>query len=103
MRSTHRTLRKPSLLLKTQRNRAVLLRTRFKTLCRSEIYINLKIDADALNRRRRLFCVRSTMYHIYPGQRRQDAGKCACVYGISSVKNKIENETNLTDYISNLT
>jgi hypothetical protein len=55
------------------------------------------------NRRRRRFCVRRIMYHIYPEQRRQDAGKCACVYGICSVKNKIENETNLTDCTSNLT
>jgi hypothetical protein len=103
MRSIHRTLRRPALLPKTQRNRAVLLRTRYKTLWRSEIHTNLKIDADALNRRQRRFCVRRTMYHIYPGQRRQDTVKCACVYGISSVKNKIENETNLTDCISNLT
>jgi len=34
-------------------------------LWRSEIRINLKIDADALNRRRRRFCVRRTVYHIY--------------------------------------
>jgi hypothetical protein len=103
MRSIHRTLRRPSLLPKTQRNRAVLLRTRFKTLWRSEIHINLKMDADALNRRRRRFCVRSTMCHIYPRQRKQDAGKCACVYGICSVKNEIENETNLSACTSNLT
>jgi hypothetical protein len=103
MCSIRRTLRRPSLLPKTQRNRAVLLRTRFTTLWRSEIRINLIIDADALNRRRRRFCVRRTMYHIYPGQRKQYAGKCACVYGMCSVKNKIENETNLTDCTSNLT
>jgi hypothetical protein len=55
-------------------------------------------------RRRRRFCVRRTMYHIYPGQRRPYAGNCACVYGICSGKNKIENETNLTDYFQpNLT
>jgi hypothetical protein len=86
--------------MKKQRNRAVLLRTRFTTLWRSEIHINLKIDADALNRRRRRFCVRRTTYHIYKGQRRKYAGKRACVYGICSVKNKIENETNLTDCTS---
>jgi hypothetical protein len=68
----------------------------------SEIHINRKIDADALNRRRRRFCVRRTMY-IYQRQRRQDAGNCASVYGISSVNNKIENKTNLTDCTFNLT
>jgi len=55
------------------------------------------------NRRRRRFCVPRKIHHIYQGQRRQYAGKCACVYGVCSVKNKIENETNLTDCTSNLT
>jgi hypothetical protein len=82
---------------------AQLLRTRFTTLWRSEIHNNIKIDADALNRRRRRFCVRRKIRHFYQGQRRQYAGKCACVYSICSVKNKIENETNLTDCTSNLT
>jgi len=59
-----------SALPKTQRNRTVLLRTRFTTLRRSEIYINLKIDTDALNRRRRRFCIRRKIYHIYQGRRR---------------------------------
>jgi hypothetical protein len=103
MRSLRQKLRRPFFLPKTQRNRAVLLRTRFTTSWRSEIRINLKIDADALNRRRRRFCVGRPMYHIYPGQRRYDVGMCACVYGISSVKNKTENETNLTVCTSNLT
>jgi hypothetical protein len=40
----------------------------YTTLWRSQIQINLKIDADALNRRRRRFCVQRTMYHIYQGQ-----------------------------------
>jgi hypothetical protein len=53
---------------KAQRNPAVLFRTRFTTLWRSEIRTNLKIDAEALNRRRRRFCVRRTIYHIYQGQ-----------------------------------
>jgi hypothetical protein len=68
MRSIRRTLRGPSVLPKTQRNRAFLLRTRFITLWRSEIHINLKIDADALNRRRRRFCVHRTICRIYHGQ-----------------------------------
>jgi hypothetical protein len=38
-------------LPKTERNRAVLLRTPFTTLWSCEIHINLKIDADAPNRR----------------------------------------------------
>jgi hypothetical protein len=67
----------------------------------SETHINLKIDADALNRRRRRFCVRRTMYHIYQGQRRHDAGNCASVYGICNVINRIEK--NLTHCTSNLT
>jgi hypothetical protein len=79
------------------------LGARFTTSWRSEIHINLKIDAYALNRHRRRFCVRRTIYHIYHGQRRQYADKCACVYGVCSVKNKIENETKLTDCNSNLT
>jgi len=53
---------------KKQRNHAVLIRTRFTTLWGSEISINLKIDADALNRRRRRFCDRRTIYHIHQGQ-----------------------------------
>jgi hypothetical protein len=40
------------------------LDARFTTLWRSEIHIDLKIDADALNRYRRRFCVRRTIYHI---------------------------------------
>jgi hypothetical protein len=48
----------------------VLFGTRLKTIWRSKILINLKIDADALNRRRRRFCVRRTMSLIYPEQRR---------------------------------
>jgi hypothetical protein len=47
MRSIRRKLRGPSVLPKNQRNRAVLLRTRFTALWRSEIHINLQIDADA--------------------------------------------------------
>jgi hypothetical protein len=75
-------LKGPSVLPKTQRNRAHLLQTRFKMLWRSEIHINLKIDADDLNRRRRRFCVRRTIHHMNQEQIRQYAGKCACVYGI---------------------
>jgi hypothetical protein len=68
MRSKRRTLKGQSLLSKTQQNRADLLGTRFTTLWRSEIHINLKIDADALNRRRRRLCIRRTICHIHQGQ-----------------------------------
>jgi hypothetical protein len=47
MRSIRRTLRRPSLLPKSQWNRSVLLRSRYTTLWRSEIHINENIDADA--------------------------------------------------------
>jgi hypothetical protein len=62
----------------------------FTTLWRSEIHINLKIDAEALNRRRRRFDVRRTICRIYQGKWRQYAGKCACVYGECSVKINLE-------------
>jgi hypothetical protein len=68
MRSIRRKLRRPSLLPKTQRNHAVILRTRFTTFWRIEIRIKLKIDADALNRRWRHFCIRRTVCPIYQGQ-----------------------------------
>jgi hypothetical protein len=48
MRSIRRTLRRPSLLPKTQWNRAILLRTRHAKLWKNEIRMKLKIDADAL-------------------------------------------------------
>jgi hypothetical protein len=47
MRSILPTQKGTSVLPKTQRNHAVLLRTHFKTLWRSEIHINLKFDTDA--------------------------------------------------------
>jgi hypothetical protein len=75
----------------------------FQTLWRSEKHITLKIDADALNRRRRRFYVRRIISHIYAGQLKQYAGQCACVYSVCTVNNKIENETHLTDCTSNLT
>jgi hypothetical protein len=107
---TSRNLNSPSsfnlynrLYYRRQRNHADLLRTHFRTLWRSEIHINLKIDADALNRRWRRFCVRRTVYYMYQGQWRKYAVACPCVYDVCTVKNKIENETNLTDCTSNVT
>jgi hypothetical protein len=64
MRGIRRTLNGPSVLPKKQQNHAVRLITRFTTFWRSEIYINLKIDADALHRRRRHFCFRCAIYYI---------------------------------------
>jgi hypothetical protein len=81
----------------------MLFPARFTTLWRSEIHINLKIEADAVNRRRRHFSFRRKIHHIYQGQIRQYAGKCVYDSGVCSVKNKIENETNLTDCTFNLT
>jgi hypothetical protein len=68
MRSIRRKLRGPSVLPKTQRNRAFLLETRFTKLWRSENNKNLKIDADALNRRRRRFLLRCSIHHIRQGE-----------------------------------
>jgi len=79
MRSVLGTMRWPSVQRKSQRNRAVLFRTRF-TIWRSEIHISLKVDADALNRRRRQFLLRCTVHRICQGQWRQYARKCLCVY-----------------------
>jgi hypothetical protein len=45
----------------------------------------------------------AVQYITHEVQQRQFSGKWACVYDVSSVKNKIENETDLTDYTSNLT
>jgi hypothetical protein len=47
MHSIRGTLRGPSVLPKTQRNHAILLRKGFRTLSRSEIHTNLKLDTDA--------------------------------------------------------
>jgi hypothetical protein len=93
MRSIRRTVRGPSVLLKTQRNREFLLRTRFTSFWRIEIHINLKIDADALNRRRRRFLRRCPIRHICQGQWRHYARKCACVYDVWNVKNKVQNSS----------
>jgi len=61
LRSILRTLRRESVVEKTQRNRAVLLPARFTTMWRSEIRIDLKIDAEALCWRRRRYCLRRTV------------------------------------------
>jgi hypothetical protein len=63
MRRLHRTLRGPSVLPKTQRNRAMLFRTRFITIRRSEIHISLKLDADA-----DVGLLPCTIHHISQGQ-----------------------------------
>jgi hypothetical protein len=103
MRSVHRTIRAPSFLANIRLKLALLFRIGFRSMRRSEIHVNIKVNLVALNRRRRRFCVRHTIYHIYQGHRRQYSGNSACVYGTCSVKNKMENETNLTDCTSNET
>jgi hypothetical protein len=54
-RTIRRTLRGTPVLPKTQWNHSVLFGTRFTTLWRSEIPSSLKVDANALNQRRRRF------------------------------------------------
>jgi hypothetical protein len=68
MLSVRGTLRGLSVLSKTQRNRAVLFRTRFTTICVSKIHNSLNVDADALNRLRRRFLLRCTIHYIRQGQ-----------------------------------
>jgi hypothetical protein len=70
----------------TTKSRSSLADT-FNTSWRSQNHIKLKIDADALNRRRRRFYVRRKIGHIYQGRRRQYARKCASVHGVCSVNN----------------
>jgi len=76
MRRIHRTLIGPSVLPKTLRKCAVLFRTPFTTIWRSEIRISLTLDADALKQRRRWLLLRCTLHHICQGQWRQYARKC---------------------------
>jgi hypothetical protein len=66
MRSVQRTLRAPSFLAIISPKLALLCRTGFRPIRRSEIHMNIKVDLDALNRRRRRFYLRRT-YHIYQG------------------------------------
>jgi hypothetical protein len=90
MRSIRRSFKGPSVPPKTQPNHAVLLRTRLTTLWRSEIHINVKIDADALNRRRRRFCVR-VQYVIYIKDTECSilvSAHASTVYAVSRIKPK---------------
>jgi hypothetical protein len=96
MRSVHRTLWIPSFLGNTHRNLSLLFRLRFRSVWRSEIYIKLKMDADAG------VAFVSGVQIIYQGQWRQYRGKCACVYDVCKVKNKIENERSPSDNTSNV-
>jgi hypothetical protein len=72
MRSIHRTW-EDRLYYRRQWNRTVLFRTRFTMIWRSEIHISLKVDADALYRRRRRFLLRCTIHHISQGMWRHYA------------------------------
>jgi hypothetical protein len=94
MRSIRRTLRRPSLIPKTKRNRAFLLGARFKTLWRSHIHIILQIDADALNRRRRRFCVRRTMYHMKDSEGSiLVSTHASTVYAVGRIKSKTKQDS----------
>jgi hypothetical protein len=54
MRSVERTSRAPHFLANYIRpNLALLLRTGFRSIRRSEIHMNTKVDIDGLNRRQR--------------------------------------------------
>jgi hypothetical protein len=64
MRSVHRMLRTMSFLANIRPNLALLFRTGFRSIRRSEIHMNMKVDLDALNRRRRRFYLRRKC-HIY--------------------------------------
>jgi hypothetical protein len=66
MRIVQRTLRAPYFVTNISPNLAMLLRTGFKSIRRSEIHMNKKVELDALNRRRRRFYLRRTC-HIYHG------------------------------------
>jgi hypothetical protein len=66
MRSVRRTLKAPSFLANICPNLALLFRKGFKSKQRSEIHMNIKVDLDDLNRRRRRFYLRRTC-HIYQG------------------------------------
>jgi len=70
MRSVHPTLSAPSFLDNIRPNLEMLFRTVFKSLRRSKIHINIKVELDALKRRRRRFYVRRTICHIYQGEGR---------------------------------
>jgi hypothetical protein len=61
---------------------------------------NLRRRLEPTTRR---FYIHHTIYHVDQGRWKQYVGKSACVYGICSAKNKIENETNITNCASNLT
>jgi len=69
---------------------AFVLRKLFTTFWRSDIHMNLKIDDDALNRRRRRFCVRLTICHIYQRQCRHMlvSAHASAVYAVRSIKSK---------------
>jgi len=67
--SMHRIIPRTIALQKAQRNHAVLFRTRITTLWRTEIHIDLLIDADSLNRRLRHMCPSYNMLYL-PGTRK---------------------------------
>jgi hypothetical protein len=84
MRSIRRTLTRPNLLPKRKRNRAVLLRTRLKTLWRSEIHVNLKIDADVafVSGVQHIISIKDSEGFIL------ESADASTVHGVGSIKSK---------------
>jgi hypothetical protein len=66
MRSENRTVRAPSFLANIRPNITLLFRTGFRSIRKSEIHMNIKVDLDGLNRRRRRYYLQRTC-HIYQG------------------------------------
>jgi hypothetical protein len=66
MRSVHRKLRALSFVANIRLNLALLFRTGFRSIWRSEIHMNIKDELGALIRRRRRFYLRHT-FHTYQG------------------------------------
>jgi len=71
MRSVHRTFRALNFLTNVRPSPALLGRTRFRSIRRSEIYMNIKVDLHGPNRHWRRFCVWRILLHIYQEQWRQ--------------------------------
>jgi hypothetical protein len=65
MRSIRGDIRGPFFTTENTRESRISITNKFQTLWRTEIHINLKIDADAQNRRWRRFCIRRTIHHLY--------------------------------------
>jgi hypothetical protein len=66
MRSVRQMLRALPFVANIRPNLVLLFRTDFRSIRRSEIRMNIKVDLHTLNRRRRRFYLRRTC-HVYQG------------------------------------